>query len=75
MRPAVAILSWIAIVCGLAMGLGGAAQAQELKVCDSTFALCTIAPCDPIPGSNGQVACHCTVNQGYSVGAEPCQGV
>lgn len=75
MKPAVTIPSGIAIVCGLASAVGGAAQAQELKVCDSTFALCTIAPCDPIPGSNGQVACHCTVNQGYSVGAEPCQGV
>jgi hypothetical protein len=74
-KPTVAILSWIAIVCGLALGLGGAAEAQELKVCDGAFALCTIAPCDPIPGSNGQVACHCTVNQGYSVGAEACQGV
>jgi hypothetical protein len=50
-------------------------QAQELKVCESTFALCTIAPCDPIPGSDNQVSCHCTVNNGYSTGAEPCVGV
>ncbi len=49
-------------------------QAQELKVCESTFALCTIAPCDPIPGSD-KVSCHCTVNNGYSTGAEPCVGV
>jgi hypothetical protein len=31
--------------------------------------------CDPIPGNDKQVACHCTVNQGYSAGREPCQGV
>ena len=75
MRPAVAILSLRRHRLRLGHGFGGAAEAQELKVCDSTIALCTIAPCDPIPGSDGQVACHCTVNQGYSVGAEPCQGV
>jgi hypothetical protein len=50
------------------------AQTKDLQVCNSTFALCTIAPCDPIPGSDKQVACHCTVNHGYSAGAEPCTG-
>ena len=43
-------------------------------MCKSTFALCTIAQCDPIPGNDKQVACHCTVNS-YSAGAEPCSGV
>jgi hypothetical protein len=51
------------------------AHAQAFKVCKGEFALCTIAPCDPIPGNDKQVACHCTVNQGYSAGQEPCQGV
>jgi hypothetical protein len=51
------------------------ARAQAFKVCKSTFALCTIAPCDPIPGNNKEVACHCTVNDGYSAGQQPCQGV
>lgn len=54
---------------------GGAAQAQDLKVCESTFALCTIASCDPIPGSDKEVSCHCTVNKSYSVGAAACSGV
>ncbi len=60
---------------GLTIGFSVAAPAQELKVCKSTFALCTIAPCDSIPGSGKQVSCHCTVNHGYSVGEEPCAGV
>ena len=51
------------------------AHAQTFKFCKSEFALCTIAPCDPIPGNDKQVACHRTVNQGYSAGQEPCQGV
>ena len=59
----------------LAMALCGTAQAQDLKVCESTFALCTIAACDPIPGNEKQVSCHCTVNKGYSAGAEACSGI
>jgi hypothetical protein len=61
-----------------AASLGDPARAQQsqahpLKVCSGTFALCTIAPCEPIPGDEKQVLCHCTVNRGYSAGAEPCQ--
>ena len=62
-------------VFGFVLALGGTGQAQDLKVCKGTFALCTIAQCDPIPGNDKQVACHCTVNSGYSTGAEPCSGV
>lgn len=51
------------------------ARAQSFKVCKSTFALCTIARCDPVPGNHKKVACHCTVNRGYSVGQHPCQKV
>ncbi|HEY2104696.1 MAG TPA: hypothetical protein VGH29_02855, partial [Candidatus Binataceae bacterium] len=53
----------------------GNARAQDFKVCKSTFALCTIAPCDPISGNDKQVACHCTVNHSYSAGQKECQGV
>jgi hypothetical protein len=60
---------------GLIAGFSAAAPAQEFKVCKSTFALCTIAPCDPISGSGKQFSCHCTVNHGYSVGAASCSGV
>lgn len=69
------ILRSIAIAFGLFAVLGAAAQAQGLKVCESTFALCTIAPCEAIPGNEKQVSCLCTVNKGYSAGSEACSGV
>jgi hypothetical protein len=59
----------------LSLALAPGAHAQDLTVCDSTFALCTIAWCDPIPGNDKQVSCHCTVNKGYSAGAEACSGI
>ena len=61
-------------VFGVVLAFCGAGENKDLNVCKSTFALCTIAPCDPIPGNDKQVACHCTVNS-YSAGAEPCSGV
>ncbi len=45
------------------------------KACTSTFALCTVAPCLPIPGNDKQVSCSCTVNKGYSASQADCQGV
>jgi hypothetical protein len=65
----------IVFAFGLTVAFAGAAPAQDLKVCESTFALCTIAQCDPVPGSDKEVSCHCTVNKGYSAGAEACSGV
>jgi hypothetical protein len=65
----------IVVAFGLAVALGSTAQAQDLKVCESTFALCTIASCDPIPGTDKQVSCHCTVNKSYSAGAQECSAV
>ena len=49
----------------MTLALSATGPAQDLKVCKSTFALCTIAQCDPIPGNDKQVSCHCTVNNGY----------
>jgi hypothetical protein len=70
-----AILRSIVFSLGLIVSLSSTVQAQDLKVCESTFALCTIASCDPIPGNDKQVSCHCTVNTGYSAGVESCTGV
>lgn len=70
-----AVFLSIATVFGTIAALSGSAQAQTFKVCKSTFALCTIAHCDPMPGNDKEVACHCTVNTGYSAGQQPCQGV
>jgi hypothetical protein len=75
MNKQTAIFPPIAIAFALAAVLNVPAQAQTFKVCKSEFALCTIAPCDPVPGNDKQVACHCTVNTGYSAGQEPCQGI
>jgi hypothetical protein len=42
-------------------------------VCESTYALCTTAPCQPIAGKENTVACACEVKTGYSLGMEPCK--
>jgi hypothetical protein len=49
---------------------GEAQKALPFRVCKATFALCTVAACDPIPDKPDQVACHCTVNDGFSVGSD-----
>jgi hypothetical protein len=75
MRTRFAILAAVVITVGMSSAFGATARAQDFKVCKSTFALCTIARCDPIPGNDKQVACHCTVNHGYSAGQKPCEGI
>ena len=70
-----AFCQWVVMAVGLALTLGMPVHAQQLKVCQSTFALCTIAHCDPIPGSDKEVMCHCTVNTAVSTGAEACTGI
>lgn len=64
-----------AIYMAIAMIAATTSSAQDFKVCKSTYALCTIAPCKPIPGNDKEVACLCTVNTGYSLGQEPCSEV
>ncbi|SRR5712691_84148 len=75
MKASFATFLAVAITFGMTVAFGGTAQGQDFKVCKSKFALCTIAPCDPIPGNDKQVSCHCTVNSSYSAGLEPCQDV
>ncbi|AUH72018.1 hypothetical protein [Legionella sainthelensi] len=50
-------------------------KTSDFILCKSKFALCTTAPCNPIPGKKGWVSCHCTVQEGYSAGEKPCTGV
>jgi hypothetical protein len=75
MRDKIAV-AWAALAAmglvAMILALGGPAQAQDVKVCESTFALCTVARCEPIPGNDKQVNCHCTVNKGYSAGLRDC---
>jgi hypothetical protein len=75
LKRGAATFSCFAIAWGLTAASAPCARAQEFKVCEGTFALCTIAACDEIPGNDKQVACHCTVNHGYSAGEQPCAGV
>jgi hypothetical protein len=56
----------------LLAGCSGEEQAS-FKVCESTYALCTGAPCTPVEGREGAVSCACEVKTGYSAGQEPCQ--
>ncbi|WP_146158188.1 hypothetical protein [Enhygromyxa salina] len=42
--------------------------------CQGTYALCTSAPCVPIPNSN-QATCSCEVLQGSSMAGAPCDTV
>jgi hypothetical protein len=75
MKPNLYFFILIIVVFVMAGFPAATAQTQEFKVCKSKFALCTTAHCDPIPGNEKQVSCHCTVNTGYSAGQEPCQDV
>jgi len=59
----------MAVVSGSAPAAENANTPPDFRVCKATFALCTIATCDPIPGKPNQVMCQCTINDGYSVGS------
>jgi hypothetical protein len=59
----------------IAIGAVVTADAADFIVCESKYALCTTAPCTPIPGKDGWVSCQCNVVTGYSAGMKPCQPV
>lgn len=59
----------------LAANLSLTALADNFIACKSTYALCTTAPCVPIPGKKGFVSCKCSVNTGYSVGTKSCKKI
>lgn len=40
--------------------------------CNQPYALCTTAPCTPIPGTKDQSICSCVVKDGASIGALSC---
>ncbi len=54
-------------------GCSGEEQQASFKLCQSTYALCTTAPCTPVEGNT--VSCACEVKTGYSAGQEDCQEV
>src|SRR5579871_1745793 len=46
--------------------------ASNYAVCHQPYALCTTAPCVPVPGSKNQSVCSCVVKDGDSLGQLPC---
>jgi hypothetical protein len=61
-------------VAALLLGsCSGEEQQASFRVCQSTYALCTTAPCTPVEGDT--VSCACEVKTGYSAGQEECQDV
>jgi hypothetical protein len=65
----------VVLVACSAILLGGctAEDQPDFKLCESTYALCTTAPC--IAGQEDTVSCACEVKTGYSAGQQACQGV
>jgi len=60
------------LVAAALVGCSGEDQ-TAYTVCESTYALCTTAPCQPIAGKEDTVSCACEVKTGYSLGMKPCQ--
>jgi hypothetical protein len=65
----------LGVLAFLAAGDDAAGQSVDFKLCESTYALCTTAPCTPVAGEEGTVSCACDVKTGYSARQEACQGV
>jgi hypothetical protein len=61
-----------ALLIILLMALPTVIRAADFIVCKSTYALCTTAPCEPIPGNKDFVSCRCNVTTGYSAGQKAC---
>ncbi len=60
-----------------ALALAGCSDDESKSgfvVCESTYALCTTAKCEPADGSTDTVSCACDVKTGYSAGEKPCTG-
>jgi hypothetical protein len=64
----VGVIASLTIALGLMVGFSVAGRAQGFVLSKGTFALCTVAPCNAVPGSSKEAVCSCTVNSGYSVG-------
>ncbi len=59
----------------LCIHLHANASSSDFTVCRSTYALCTTAVCQPLPGKAGFATCACKVKTGYSAGTKPCTGI
>src|SRR5262245_22346024 len=59
---------------GLTAELVSCGKRETNYLCEGTFALCTSAPCVPLPNSN-QAVCTCDVLDGPSMAGAPCDTV
>jgi|HubBroStandDraft_1064217.scaffolds.fasta_scaffold115405_2 hypothetical protein len=66
-----AVLVFLLIAIGPAAAIAGG---PNFIVCKSTYALCTTAPCTPMPGKKNFVSCKCNVMTDYSAGLKDCEG-
>ncbi|WP_226905553.1 hypothetical protein [Legionella antarctica] len=66
------ILSTFLMLC---LHLHASASSSDFTLCKSTYALCTTAVCQPLPGKAGFATCACKVKTGYSAGTKPCTGI
>lgn len=61
----------VSVGCLMLSGHEGEAK-EDFIVCESTYALCTAATCQPEDGSSDTVSCACPVKTGYSAGSTDC---
>jgi hypothetical protein len=59
----------------LAINFMSYAASPHFIACKSTYALCTEALCEPLPGKAGFASCACKVKKGYSAATKPCTGI
>jgi hypothetical protein len=65
--------SFLFVAALVILMLGGCSDG-DFVVCESTYALCTTAQCQPVAGKDDTAACDCDVETGYSLGTTPCEG-
>jgi hypothetical protein len=66
---------WIAasLVLISLTGFAETGSSSKTYICSQPYALCTTAPCIPVPGSKDQSICSCVVKDGPSLGQTPCE--
>lgn len=74
MSRASQLLTLAAIFLGVSAGFAGARSgSDDMIVCHQTYALCTSAPCVPMPGDPTKAVCSCAVEEGVSLGTKRCE--
>jgi hypothetical protein len=66
------ILGALALFAAVGGGTSLAGSDGGTVVCEQRYALCSYAPCRPIPGDDQKALCDCAVLDGVNVGNKPC---